>query len=442
MNANDKDFNNPMGTGGATPSAMEMYRSVDTDALKEDLPPMRAASIRSPPATVQFSTGSETGFGEKFSKKRNPPFGASKLFHPSKIGIAVKREWNECKWKVSVLNEAPLDFPLERTRREICEVPVTEVVDRISRSLRLLSIEAEFDGENGKAKCTTSDSVNFRIRLFAGDSITQEPVIVEIQRRSGSPRCFMGVCKKVLDAAEGVEIQHETVPARKKIPPLMMKKPISEMRGLKNTLKLDPQREVYRGITKSLEMLRSKKKEVNLLGLENLCFMTDPLKTRPDMAMISCKAIISGDYSTEIRDEVGFMLKKDLYFHEDFEVDAYKELFKKRRHLAVAVLSNVLALTSQDGCLADAVQSQEWFTEFLIPSLLDEVKHFEVSSNNAYEAACGLTYLASCSDIARRIMKENSAIEDLQAAKQFAMYHHELLALEAQRSLGALGHPI
>jgi len=41
MNANDKDFNNPMGTGGATPSAMEMYRSVDTDALKEDLPPMR-----------------------------------------------------------------------------------------------------------------------------------------------------------------------------------------------------------------------------------------------------------------------------------------------------------------------------------------------------------------------------------------------------------------
>lgn len=439
MDATGKHQSQFAGKGGA--AAVFGMNANNEIGTQEDLPPLRAVSLRTQPATLQFSTAPE---GQKllsqansFIRQTNP-----KSNNFSTIGVGVRREWKECNWKVSVLNEVPLDFPLERTKREIENVPVTDVVERITNCLRLLSIEAEFDAETAKAKCKTSDMVVFRIRLFAGESKTQEPIIVEIQRRSGSPRCFLSVCKKILDAAEGAEIQPECIPARKKMPPCMMKTPVCEMKCLQNIDKQDTQIEVNSGMNKSLEMLRSKKKEVNLLGLENLCFMTDPLKTRPDMAMISCKAIISGDYSTEIRDEVGFMLKKDLYFHEDFEVDAYKELFKKRRHLAVAVLSNVLALTSQDGCLADAVQSQEWFTEFLIPSLLDEVKHFEVSSNNAYEAACGLTYLASCSDIARRIMKENSAIEDLQAAKQFAMYHHELLALEAQRSLGALGHPI
>ena len=49
-----------------------------------------------------------------------------------------------------------MDFHLERTRREINKVSVNEVVERITNALRLLSIEAEFDGENAKAKCKTS----------------------------------------------------------------------------------------------------------------------------------------------------------------------------------------------------------------------------------------------------------------------------------------------
>merc|ERR1712207_47031 len=114
------------------------------------------------------------------------------------------------------------------------------------------------------------------------------------------------------------------------------------------------------------------------------------------------------------------MLQKDAFLPEEFEN-------------AIVLLSNVLALTSQDGCLADAIQNQKWFTEFLIPSLLDEVKSFEVSSNNAYEAACGLTFLAKCSDVARRKMKENSAVDDLQLANQFAIFNHELLAVETKR---------
>lgn len=312
---------------------------------------------------------------------------------------------------------------------------MADVVQRITNCLRLLSIEAEFDGESAKAKCKTSDMVVFRIRLFAGKSKTQEPIIVEIQRRSGSPRCFLAVCKKILDAAEGVEIQAETIPARKKMPPCMMKTPISSMKCLQNAKKKDPTKEVFREISKSLEMLRSKKYDVNSLGLESLCVMTDPLKTQPGMAVLACKYILVGQYCSDIRNEIEAMLQKD-------KAHPFKEMFNKCHHLALVLLSNVLALTSSDGCLDDAVKNEKWFADFLIPSLLDDVKSFEVSSNNAYEAARSLTSLATCSDFARKVMMENSAVHDLHSANQFAIYNHDLLESETKRSLSLLGHPI
>lgn len=356
-------------------------------------------------------------------------------------GIAVRGEWKECNWKVSVLNEVPMAFHLERTRREINKVSTNEVVKRITNALRLLSIEAEFDGENAKAKCKTSDMVGFRIRLFAGESKTQEPIIVEIQRRSGSPQCFMRISKKILDAAEGVEIQPESIPARKKMPLCMMKTPVHEMKCLENIDIDDPQVKVTTGIIKSLEMLRLKKMDVNVLGIESLCLITDPLKTRPDMAIMACKEILVGQYSSVIREEIEVMLQTDSFL-EEFGTHPFRDLFDKCHHLTLVLLSNVLAMTSQDGCLESAVKNQKWFTNFLIPSLLSEVKSFEVSSNNAYEAACSLTSLATCSDFAKTVMIENSAVDDLQTANQFAMYNHDLLESETRRSLGLLGHPI
>mmetsp|Transcript_5208 Transcript_5208/g.9217 ORF Transcript_5208/g.9217 Transcript_5208/m.9217 type:complete len:287 (-) Transcript_5208:1582-2442(-) len=281
--------------------------------------------------------------------------------------------------------------------------------------------------------------VSFRIRLFAGDENLQQPVVVEIQRRSGPPSCFMRVCRKILDGAEGAEIVAEDVPARKKMPPWIKKTPVSGLKCIQEAAaKREPEAEANSGIYKSLDLLRSKDKDVNMLGLENLCLLTNPLKTRPDIALICCKAVIYGENSVEIREEIGVMLQKDAFLPEEFEADAMKELFEKCRHLALVLLSNVLELTSKDGCLAESVKSEKWFAEFLIPSLLDEVKSFESSSNNAYEAACGLTCLAACSDIARRLMEENSAVEDLMSAYSFAVRNHELLANELERSLKAL----
>jgi hypothetical protein len=399
------------------------------------------AVLQAPASSIlQFSA--DIG-GRKFGKAS--PVGIKPLSLQSKSravsdSVTVKREWNEANWQVTALDPVPLDFPLERTRREIHNVTATQVADRISKTLRLLSVEAEYDGQKAKAKCKTNDMVSFRIRLFAGDESLQQPVIVEIQRRSGSPSCFMRVCRQILDGAEGLDIEAETVPARKKMPACMMKMPVSGLKCIqKASVDRDPQAEANGSILKSLDLLRSKEKDTNCLGLESLCHMTDPLKTRPDIALLCCKAVISGEHSVEIREEIGVILQKDVFVPEEFEDNSMKEMFDKCRHLSLCLLSNVLDLTSKDGCLADAVKTEKWFAD-LIFTLLDEVKGFEGSSNNAYEAACGLTCLASCSDVARRLMLEQSAVEDLQAAYAFAVCNHELLANETERSLQALGH--
>mmetsp|Transcript_19189 Transcript_19189/g.44554 ORF Transcript_19189/g.44554 Transcript_19189/m.44554 type:complete len:433 (-) Transcript_19189:167-1465(-) len=430
MNVTDTHQNE---VGKTVDSAFRVNRNRNED-VEEEMPLMRAVALESQTAKIQFSKSSVEG------KRHHSVKEISTLESKSRNAAGVCHEGKDCNWNVSILNEIPLEFPLERTRREIYKVPVAIVVERITECFRLLSIEANFDSENAKAKCKTSDMVNFRVRLFAGEARKQEPIIVEIQRRSGSPRCFMHVCKKLLDAVDGAKIQSESVPARKNIPSGIIKTPVHKMKCLQNVEKQDPIATIKVGINKSLEMLRTKKIDVVILGLENLCFITDPLKTRPDMASMSCRAMIMGNYLVEIRDEIGEMLENDASLLKEFKSHPCKEVLEKCRYLVIVLFTNVLALTSQDGCLEDAVKKQKWFTDFLIPSLVDEVKSFESSSNNAYEAACGLTFLAICSDIARRKMKEKSAVDDLQSAYHFAMCNHDLLASETKTCLNLLGY--
>lgn len=354
----------------------------------------------------------------------------------------MRKVWNEESWNITdPLELVPVDFPLERTHREIQNATATEVASRISNVLRLLSVCAQYDSKNAKAKCTTGDCVGFRIRLFAGgeDGL---PVVVEVQRRCGSASSFVKVCRKILDGAEGMPIEAETKPEHKKLPPFM-KGPVGGMKCLQGIpMKVDPEARLNGGLEKSMSLLRSKEKDSNVLGIENLCHLTDPLKTRPDIALNACKAIIMEDRCADIREEICVVLQKDTFLPEEVDAEEGMSLRMKARHMSLVLLSNSLVLTSKNGCLAEAVKSRKWIGEILIPTLVDEVKAFETSANNAYEAACGLSSLANCSDAARRMMEEHSAAEDLRSAYDFGLVNHELLANESERALGALGKTV
>jgi len=396
----------------------------------EEQPSMRSVAVVSQAPSVQND-----------SRLGKAPL--SKISYPTPIrrstSITVKQVWNEENWKLTdPLDRVPIDFPLERTHREIHGVSANDVANRISKALRLLSVDAVYDGEKAKVKCTTCDCVSFRIRLFAGGE-DGSPVVVEVQRRNGSASSFMRVCRKILDGAEGSEIEVETNISRKNMPPFMTS-PIGAMKclqGLPNVI--NPDIRMNAGLEKSIELLRSKQKDTNILGLENLCHLTDPLKTRPDLALKASKAILLDSKCSEIREEIGVMLQKDAFLPEEFDNEGSMNLHHQARRMTLVLLSNVLVLTSKDGCLDDAVKASKWFSEFLIPSLLDEVKGFESSANNSYEAACGLTGLATCSELARRVMEENSAVEDLRSAYFFlGAFSLPLLTLKKQGHLASL----
>ena len=105
-------------------------------------------------------------------------------------------------------------------------------------------------------------------------------------------------------------------------------------------------------------------------------------------------------------------------------------------------MSNSLLVASEDGCLASAVTSDKWFAESLVPILVEKLKSCGFGSNNAYEAACGLTSLAKCSSVAKHLVEDNSAVDALRFAYGYGQHSHELLSNEAGRCLIAMGSSI
>lgn len=345
--------------------------------------------------------------------------------------VAVPNEW-----KVDCLQQVPPDFPLERTKKEIRGSDGCEIAARISAALQKLSIEAEYCGETGKAKCRTTDYVSFRIRLFAGGDEGQ-PVVVEMQRRSGSCCSFMKSCRAILAAAEGLPM-----PLRSgKMPP--SKKPIREMKCLKGIIGESKQSDREQDMKSALDcaaiLLGQNQRESTILALENICLLTDPLKTVPETALETSKCVVLGDESRTIREDVAAILKsdiRDIEFEEGLE--GHMEQAYQIHHLALSVFSNSLCMTAKDGCLQQAVKDQEWFVDFLIPTLMKEIECAEECPNVACAASCCLKSLVSSSSVARDCLVELEGEEALIKARDFGARRHEMLGNEATHCVSAM----
>lgn len=383
--------------------------------------------------------------------KSGSPFALHSLEPPAKLGISkpskglkgparesfgVKQEWSATafpsSWIVDgqELELVPTEFPLERTHREISE-DASIVASRISETLRLLSIQTEFDCKKAKAKCTTSDCVNFRIRLYAGGE-DGKPVVVEVQRRCGSASSFMRSCRAILDAAEGESTRSDT---KMKAPNQM--KAIGDLKCLEKARPSDEEAkiEVKSSLDVAVEMLRSSRHDLTLMGLENMCYLTDPLKTLPQCALRISRDIIMENNMFDLREEIRVLIERD-HFRNGLDSDEGPVNHDEHlRQLALRVFSNAMALCSKDGCLIVAVNEQKWFGDTLIPTLIDELKRATVSANSAYEAAICVLSLVSCSGLALQVLVENGIVPALESAYEFGTLRHELLAEEALRCL-------
>lgn len=338
--------------------------------------------ISKPPPLKTFGNLSKPSFG-----RRPAPLGAHRGGQVDQV-FGVKQEWsgasNPSTWDVKGedLEMVPWEFPLERTHREIF-AEASCVAGRISESLRALSVAAEYCSDKAKAKCKTSDFVVFRIRLFAGGENGQ-PVVVECQRRSGASSSFMRTCRAILNAAEG-KAAHEK--ASMSVPPFM-KRPVSSMKCLSSVVpKQNAESDAATAMDQVLDMLRSEKRDLNILGLENLCSLTDPIKTSSAVALHVAKSVILGEEKYDVREEIRLLTERDVFSAEFDKQEGPIGQNELMHFLALRVFANALGMCSKEGSLASAVKSQRWFADCLIPTLVDELTRVESSLNNSFQAA-------------------------------------------------------
>jgi hypothetical protein len=364
-----------------------------------------------------------------------PPIGRTADPATGRVSFEVKQEWSgltaSSAWDVKgeVLEMLPEDFPLERTHRYISGVQASAVAARISESLRSHSIEVEFDCQKAKAKCKTQDYVSFRIRLYAGGE-NADPVIVEVQRRCGPVSSFMVSCRAILDAAEGKVGHHASTP-NKKIPAVA--KSVRQMKCLQSVL---AKQEVLvddciADLGRIASLLKSDRFDQNVLAMENLCCLTDPIRSSGAAALRVSKCVILGDEQSEIREEVRALTERDVFDRDEVSRHHSHQL----RQLAHVTFANTLSMCSKSGHLATAIKDQKWFHEFLIPTLLDELKLAKVSPCSASAASRSLFSVMTSSESALRQILEQDVMETLKMANEFGRARHALLFNETARLL-------
>ncbi|GAX23794.1 hypothetical protein FisN_12Hh373 [Fistulifera solaris] len=360
--------------------------------------------------------------------------------HSNDDKFGLKHEWDdvstESLWEVKGedLEMVPWGFPLERTHREI-RMDVGEVASRISERLRLMSVEANYCSKQAKAKCKTTDAVSFRIRLFAGGEDGQ-PVVVELQRRSGSAYTFMRTCRAVLDAAEGKDSNEKFSSPSNGLPPAL-KLPVSSMSCLSHvaTANVGLESDAKEALRGALNLFRSDQRDTSLLGLENLCCLSDLVKTSADVATFACKSLIApGD----VREELRVLIEHDVFSAEENDSEGLLKFREHQRFLCLRVFANAISVCLKDGSLNNLV-SDSWFAEIFVPLLLDELNRAESGLHNAFQAATCLHGLLSSSPTTfHQLLVDNGANTALEKAFKIGQSRHGLLARETRRCLDVL----
>jgi len=109
------------------------------------------------------------------------------------------------KWNVNdySLRTKPDFYPLEQTATFVPFSKPSVVASRISKFLIEQNVSVSFHEVKAKAKCVSTDKVEFIVQLYRGKNQFDHGVIVEVQRRFGFSvfyhRCAVGI----LDVASG-----------------------------------------------------------------------------------------------------------------------------------------------------------------------------------------------------------------------------------------------
>jgi len=374
----------------------------------------------------------------------------------------VKDNWNRA---------LPSFYPLEETNCQVKNTAPSVVSGRISDCCRLLSVQATFDDVAGTASLKTSEHVEIHLSLWSGADEQPECVVVEAQRRTGDPIKFHEYARHLLDAAQG---RFDTVnvaenPARTLI--VDRRNSATQSKGEKS----------LSAVEIAAKLLKKDRLDARRLGMESLCFLTDPSRTGVDTALVASRAVLFGSAQNDNEDDVEF-LADELGIREailslvqfgrlsesadgaiDSESDEESTKVNEEdknfndvlHNLALAVLSNALEVLEKYGSdfapCSEAKMTQvtndflketeEISHRELIDSLLKVLGQAESKPHDACLSAQCLRSLLQASKKARRKARDMNAKKIVATALEVGQRTHVKLQTETLSVLQALEKP-
>jgi len=378
--------------------------------------------------------------------------------------------WNvKDDWRRSV----PSFYPLEKSNRTVKGATASVVSGRVSDCCRLLSVQAEFDDKAGTASLTTAEHVEIHLSLWsAGGDGEPACIIVEAQRRTGDPIKYHQYIRHILDAAQGT---------------------FNAVNVGSSNLKTDVMDKKEKGSSQSNDdkslsaleiaaiLIKKDRMDARRLGMESLCFLTDPSRTGVDTALVASRAVLFGSAQNDNDDDVEFLADElgvreailslvqygRLNESNDMPPDSDSDEDTTRIHdeeksfndilhnLALAVLSNALEVLethgddfapSSESKLSQATndflkESKEISHRELIDSLLNVLGQAEAKPHDACLSAQCLRSLLQASKKARRKARDMNAKQIVATALEVGQRTHVKLQTETLGVLRELEKP-
>jgi len=157
------------------------------------------------------------------------------------------------------------------------------------------------------------------------------------------------------------------------------------------------------------------------------------VKTSPAIATIVSKSII-----VEATKGLREMLLSYMKVEDLDEEDDPAGMVSQHRHLSFGIFANALENCAKHGSLSEALAKDEWLQWQLLPALLSCVKNVVRQPGDTYTSCLSLIAMASCSEIATRLMLNDNAIDALQVAIGHGEKYHDLLLATAGKCLDIL----
>lgn len=317
------------------------------------------------------------------------------------------------------VNEAPPKpiFPLERPV-EVEDNP-RQITARIDDSLRLRSVDVEFNGS--QAMCKTSDFLTYSIDLYA---VTEDKTLVEVMRHQGCGFAFRKEREAVINAARGFGGK----PTSKL--PKIMKIPQDLLKEYKPPTEQDHEDTLFR----ATDQLHSNQRDVQLFTLQNLSSITTPDKVCKASVQMMSRLIMEN--RSDIRSMIAAVLNACVSENDYPSVEILNS--------CLTIFDNSMSALSQEGIenkdstgLQGVLKTNgKGFADSMVPTLLGIVKDCKCPHNACLALRCLCLLLKNSPDACNRVTEEARLV--IEHAESFGRQRHSNLEVAARDTLVAL----